>query len=37
MSRWFVGKVFKHLHPEQYISTDRYRYLYMKEIMKLAN
>ena len=37
MSRWFVGKLFKHLSPDKYISTDRYKYLYYTEITNLAN
>ena len=37
MSRWFVGKIFRHLHPDKHISTDRYKYIYMTEITALAN
>ena len=37
LSRWFVSKVVKHLHPDRYVTEDRSKFLLMQEIMTLAN
>ena len=37
LSRWFVGKVVKHLHPDAFVTEDRSKFLLMQEIMTLAN